>query len=79
MDYREIEKIIKEKLEFENNKILSNISDCILSGSTDGEIKSILGKYLKDLEVNEPYLFNILKFEIQKFISECKKEGLYII
>jgi len=79
MDYLGILKIAEKKLGLEFNYIINDIEVCIASGSTGGEISGLVGKYLKDLELKNKQAYNILKKDIEQYILECKKQGLFII
>lgn len=78
MDYQGILKIVEKKMKLDFDYIIRDIKDCISMGSTGGEISSIVGKYLKDLEINNYQAYSILKEDIEKYLLECKKQGLYI-
>lgn len=78
MDYQKVLDITENKLNKKFDFVINDIKNCIESGSTRGEISSILGKYLKDLKVNNYQAYAILEEDINKYISDCRKNGLKI-
>lgn len=78
MDYQRILTIAEDKLGNEFSYIVRDIKECIASGSTGGEISSMVGKYLKDLETNNKLAYSIIEKDIQFYLLQCKKHGLYV-
>jgi hypothetical protein len=79
MSYQNILIVAEEKLKGEFNSVIIDIKECISSGSTGGEITSMVGKYLKDLETNNKPAYSVMENEIHKYLRYCKKIGLEII
>ncbi len=79
MDYQRILTTAEATLKNEYEYIVRDIKECISSGSTGGEISSIVGKYLKDLRSKNPHAYYLLEKDIQVYLAECKKQGLQII
>lgn len=79
MNYQHILMIIENKLEGKFGYIIEDIRKRIASGSTGGEISSMVGKYLKELKFSNPIAYSLLEGDIQLYIHECKKHGLDII
>jgi hypothetical protein len=69
MDYTEILAIAQNKLDTKYEYVINDIKDKIRSGSTGGEIGSLVGGYLKTLkDQNHPaYLF--IKNEVDTYLS----------
>lgn len=78
MNYQKTLDTIKNKIGDEFPSIINDIEICIMAGSTGGEITSMVGKYLKDLEKTNLRAYNLLRNEIEDYIIGCKKEGLII-
>jgi hypothetical protein len=78
MDYQKKLLTIKNKIGKEFPSTVNDIEICIMAGSTGGEITSMIGKYLKDLENTNIIAYNLIRNEIEQYIIECKKEGLII-
>ena len=78
MDY-ELLKIIQKKLN-ENgySKISEDLSKIVRSGSTGGEITSMVGKYLYDLKNRNHKLNDLIGSEIDSFINYSYDQGLRI-
>jgi hypothetical protein len=79
MDYEKILKISKEKLKDKYPEIIEEIKNCIISGSTGGEIIFRVGKYIKDLECMNNGAYSIIRKDIEDYLNECKKNGIIII
>jgi hypothetical protein len=79
MDYLGIVKIAEKKLPINQSNVIDDLKNLISQGSTGGEISSMVGKYLKDLEFNNREVFLILKDEISQYLLLCKKHGLNIL
>jgi len=79
MDYQSILKIAEIKLNGEFDYIIRDIKKSISAGSTGGEIISMVGKYLKDLKINNPQAYTLLEKDIQLYLRECKRQGLDIL
>ena len=69
MDYTEILAIAKEKLSSEYQYVIDEINLKIRSGSTGGEIGSLVGYYLKTLRDQNHPAYLILKDEIDLYLS----------
>lgn len=78
MDYQRILTIAEDKLGNEFSYIVKDIKECIASGSTGGEISSMVGKYLKDLEINNKLAYSMIKEDVQFYLLQCKKHGLLV-
>ena len=78
MNYQKTLDTIKNKIGDEFPSIINDIENCIMAGSTGGEITSMVGKYLKDLEKTNLRAYNLMRNEIEDYIIGCKKEGLII-
>ena len=78
MNYQKTLDTIKNKIGDEFPSIINDIEICIMAGSTGGEITSMVGKYLKDLEKTNLRAYNLMRNEIEDYIIGCKKEGLII-
>jgi len=79
MDYQHILAIAENKLKGKFDYIIKDIKNQISSGSTGGEISSMVGKYLKDLKINNLTAYSLFENDIQFYISECKRHGLDVI
>jgi hypothetical protein len=79
MNYICILEIAKKRLINENMYIVDDINQCILSGSTGGEITSIVGSYLLNLKAKNFKAYQLMEDEINKFLRESKNNGLEII
>lgn len=79
MNYQNFLMVAEIKLKNNFDCILGEIKDCISHGSTGGEISSMLGKYLKDLEVKELSAYLLLQNDIKKYLEDCRKMGLEIL
>jgi len=79
MDYQHILNKAKDKYSGDFDYIIQEIENCIASGSTGGEISSMVGKYLKDLKIKNNVAYLLLEKDIQSYLNECKKQGLEII
>ena len=79
MNYICILEIAKKRLINENMYIVDDINQCILSGSTGGEITSIVGSYLLNLKSKNFKAYQLMEDEINKFLRESKNNGLEII
>ena len=79
MDCQHILAIAEIKLKGKSDYIIKEIQDRISSGSTSGEISSMVGKYLKDLKLNNKTVYFLLEDDINEYIRECKENGLEII
>ena len=79
MNYICILEIAKKRLINENMYIVDDINQCILSGSTGGEITSIVGSYLLNLKAKNFKAYQLMEDEINKFLIESKNNGLEII
>ncbi|WP_310560429.1 hypothetical protein [Flavobacterium sp.] len=78
MDYQKTLDTIKNKIGDKFPTVINDIEICIMAGSTGGEITSMVGKYLKDLEKTNLRAYSLIRNEIEDYIVECKKEGLII-
>jgi len=78
MNYQNILKIAEKKIGSEYEYIITDIKECIASGSTGGEISCMVGKYLKDLKIKKNQAYSILEKDIEIYLLECKKHGLHI-
>lgn len=78
MDYQNVLKIVEYKLGEDYNNIINDLNEFISIGSTGGEISSMVGKYLKDLRITNNSAYSILKEDIDRYLLECKRHGLYI-
>ena len=79
MDYQKVLNTVESKLSGKFDNIINDIKERISSGSTGGEIASMVGKYLKDLKFAHPDAYFLLREDIELYILECKKQGLEII
>ncbi|MEZ4909513.1 MAG: hypothetical protein R2774_01495 [Saprospiraceae bacterium] len=79
MNYICILEIAKKRLINENMYIVDDINQCIQSGSTGGEITSIVGSYLLNLKAKNFKAYQLMEDEINKFLRESKNNGLDII
>lgn len=78
MDYQKILKVAENNLQNEFPEIFENIKNCIISGSTGGEIISRVGKYLKDLQFINVDAYNLIKEDIVNYLLVCKQNGIII-
>ncbi len=79
MDYNTILQIAEIKLGIEFNHIIEDLKYHISAGCTGGEIDSMVGKYLKDLQINDINAYSILKDDINMYLIELRRRGLIII
>lgn len=79
MDYQHILALAEDKFKNEFSYIIEDIKISIASGSTGGEISARVGKYLKDLEINNKPAYNIIARDIEFYLLSCRKHGLSII
>lgn len=79
MDYRIVLTIVEEKLGNSFPYIADDIKDLIASGSTGGEIMSMIGKYLKDLQEKNETAYDLIKEDILKYLEHCRKNGHTIL
>ncbi|MFN4246284.1 MAG: hypothetical protein ACK4EY_01095 [Flavipsychrobacter sp.] len=77
--YRYILPIAESKLSGRFDNVIDDIRSLISTGCTGGEITSMVGKYLKDLETTNQQVYEILIDDILFYLNECRKQGLYII
>lgn len=77
--YQYILQILESKLSGRFDNVIDDIKSLISIGCTGGEITSMVGKYLKDLETTNHQVYEILKDDILFYLNECRKQGLYII
>lgn len=78
MNYLEIKEIIKNKLPKNHKEVIKEIDRCIESGSTGGEITSMIGFYLKNLDRNNFKDYHLIKEDIEIYLKSCKDMGLII-
>ena len=78
MDYQQILAVAENRFKEEFSDIIKDLKDLISSGSTGGEISSMVGKYLKDLKAKNPNAYGLIENEIRLYLLECKKHGLII-
>lgn len=78
MNYSAILDAAKTKLK-ENSDFIQQLESCIASGSTGGEIASIVGAFLKKYKDNNDPIYYSLKKEIDNYLHDCRTNGLYII
>ncbi len=78
MDYRNILSVAEDKLGNIYPDVVFDMQELISSGSTGGEISSMVGKYLKDLEIKNREAYSIMEKDIQLYLFHCKKQGLYV-
>ncbi len=72
MTYTEILALAQTKLRVEYNYVIDEIKLKIRSGSTGGEIGSLVGGYLKSLKDENHPAYTILKSEIDLYLSQFK-------
>ncbi len=72
MDYTEILTHAESKLDENNKFVIDEIKLRIRSGSTGGEIGSLVGGYLKPLRDQNAPAYLILKNEIDQFLRPFK-------
>jgi len=70
MDYTEILVIAENNLVPDNEDIVDEIKLRIRSGSTGGEIGSLVGSYLKSLKDQNDGAYLIIKTEIDLYLSQ---------
>lgn len=70
MDYTQILAIAENKLEPEYDYVVDEIRLKIDSGSTGGEIGSLVGGYLKELRDQNHPAYLLLKTEIDLYLSQ---------
>jgi hypothetical protein len=78
MDYLKILEIATQKVGIEFPFIINEIKARISAGSTGGEIIGMVGKYLKDMEKENPIAYSYLSGDIKPYINECRKIGIII-
>jgi hypothetical protein len=59
-------------------KYIADIDNCIASGSTGGEITSMVGSYLINLKVNDKNIAELIGQEIDEYNDECKRIGIFL-
>ncbi|KGO92191.1 hypothetical protein [Flavobacterium subsaxonicum] len=79
MDYQKILNVSESKLQLRFSDVVENIKDCIISGSTGGEIISKVGKYLKDLKFTDIEAYLVIENDIITYLKTCKENGIIII
>jgi hypothetical protein len=67
MNYQHIIEIAKQKLSKDYQHILDEIDELVTIGSTGGEITSMLGRFLIELEAKDINAYNLIKVEIEKY------------
>ena len=77
--YQYILPILESKLRGRFDDIIAEVKSIASAGCKGGEITSMVGKYLKDLETTNHQVYEILKDDILFYLNECRKQGLYII
>jgi hypothetical protein len=70
MDYTQILDFAEQKLSNEYAHVIADIRLKIASGSTGGEIGSLVGGYLKNLREQNHPAYIILKSEIDMYLSQ---------
>jgi len=70
MDYTEILAIAEHKLVPDHEGVLNEIRVRIRSGSTGGEIGSMVGGYLKDLREQNNGAYLIMKADMDLYLSQ---------
>jgi hypothetical protein len=70
MDYTEILAIAENHLVPDNKDIVNEIKLRIRSGSTGGEIGSLVGGYLKNLRDQNHVAYLMIKTEIDLYLSQ---------
>jgi hypothetical protein len=70
MDYTQILDFAEQKLSNEYAYVIADIRLKIASGSTGGEIGSLVGGYLKNLREQNHPAYIILKSEIDMYLSQ---------
>ena len=70
MDYTKILELAESKLGPELGYVVNEIKSKISSGSTGGEIGSLVGGYLKTLRELQHPAYLILKSEIDNYLSQ---------
>lgn len=77
--YQRILSEAKTKLTGKYDYVIEELKEIISIGSTGGEIISMVGKYLKDLKQNNPLVYEIMEKDIVDYLSECRRQGIYIL
>jgi hypothetical protein len=72
MDYTEILSIAESKLNPEYYYVINEIKLKISSGSTGGEIGSLVGGYLKKIKYDKHPAYLLLKDDIDLFLSQFR-------
>lgn len=70
MNYNQILAVAEEKLGIQYKSVIEEIKLKIRSGSTGGEIGSLVGGYLKTLREENHPAYLILKPEIDLYLSQ---------
>jgi hypothetical protein len=70
MDYNELLMLAERKLSSDYSHVLDEIKLRIASGSTGGEIGSLVGQYLDDLRRQNHAAYQSLKTEIDTYLSQ---------
>ncbi|MDB4919984.1 hypothetical protein [Mucilaginibacter sp.] len=69
MDYTEILKIVENNLDPKYDYVIDEIKVQISSGSTGGEIGSLVGAYLKSLRDQHHPAYLLIKEEVDSYLS----------
>ncbi|MCR5861193.1 hypothetical protein LRS05_03110 [Flavobacterium sp. J372] len=77
MDYQKILHVSEDRLRSKFPEIVDGIKDCIISGSTGGEIIFNVGGYLSDLKFNNPEAYVTIEKEISSYLKMCKENGIF--
>ncbi len=77
--YQYILPILESKLYGRFDDVIAEVKSIASAGCTGIEIAMMVGKYLKDLEITNPKAYEVLKDDIIFYLSECRRQGLYII
>ena len=75
--YKTIDKIKQTLTDNNFSAIAEEISACALQGSTGSEILMIVGHYLLQLKEASPKAYLLIQKDIEEFVSECNKIGLF--
>jgi hypothetical protein len=79
MDIDLIYKKLKDKLlKTDCIEIINTLDDLIKSGATSSEILFSTGKYLYDLKIEKPIVYEIIKDEICAYLDYCKQNEIFI-